>query len=72
MAFRKLTTDPFTKIMDKGTMSISMNSRVSHIITPMRNTDIKRCVETGDWSELLVKAQIQTRRFRREFYRNGV
>jgi hypothetical protein len=72
MAFRKLTTDPFTKIMDKGTMSVSMNSRVSHIITPMRNTDIKRCVEIGDWSELLVKAQIQTRRFRREFYKNGV
>ena len=71
MAFRKLTTDPFTKIMDKGTMSISMNSRVSHIITPMRNTDIKRCVKTGDWSELLEKAQMQTRRFRREFYRNG-
>ena len=72
MAFRKLTTDPFCKTMTKGTMSISMNSQVSHIVTPMQNTDIKRCEKTGDWSELMEKAQAQTRRFRRDFYKNGV
>lgn len=72
MAFRQLTTDPFCKIMHTGTMAVSMNSRVSHIVTPMRNTDIKRCVKTGDWSELLEKAKVQTNRFRRDFYKNGV
>ena len=71
-SFRKLTTDPFQKVMDTGTMLVSMNSRVSHIVTPMRNTDIKRMEKTGDWSELMEKALIQTRRFRRDFYAKGV
>ena len=69
MAFRQLTTDPFCKIMKTGTMAVSMNSRVSHIVTPMRNTDIKRCEKSGDWSELMQKALAQTRRFRRDFYK---
>lgn len=65
---RQLVTDPFTKVMIAGTTKISMNSRVSHIISPMRNTDIKKAEKTGDWSALMEKALINTRRFRREFY----
>lgn len=68
MSFRKLTTDPFTKIMSTNQMVIAMNKNVSHIVTPMRNTDIKRVEKTGDWSELLEKAKASTRRFRNEFY----
>ena len=54
--------------MNTGTMKVSMNSAVSRILTPMRNTDIKRLEKTGDWSELMQKAVAQTNRFRREFY----
>lgn len=66
---RKLKTDPFQTVMSHGTMAVSMNGRVSHILSPMRNTDIKRCEKTKDWSELIEKAMKQTNRFRRDFYR---
>ena len=72
MGFRQLKNEVFQKSMDKGTMSISMNSQMSYIVTPMRNTDIKRCEKTNDWSELIEKAQMQTRRFRRDFYSKGI
>jgi len=68
MAFRQLKNDPFQTIMKTGTMAVSINGCVSHIITPMRNTDIKRCMKSNDWSELIEKAKIQTNRFRRDFY----
>jgi len=55
--------------MDKGQAIYAISGNVSHILTPMANTDIKRCEKTGDWSELLAKAEANTRRFRREFYR---
>jgi hypothetical protein len=69
MAFRILKTDPFQNIMYANQLAISMNRNVSHIMTPMRNTDIKRAEKENDWTELLEKAKIQTNRFRREFYR---
>ena len=72
MGFRQLKSDPFQAVMNTGTMSVSMNGRVSHIISPMRNTDIKRCVKLNNWSELIEKAKIQTNRFRRDFYSKGV
>jgi hypothetical protein len=68
MSFRQLKNDPFQSTMNTGTMKVSMNSAVSRILTPMRNTDIKRLERTGDWSELMQKAMAQTNRFRREFY----
>jgi hypothetical protein len=68
MKFRQIKSDPFARIMTTGTMAVSMNSQVSHIITPMRNVDIKRAAKTGDWTELLEKAAANTRRFRRDFY----
>jgi hypothetical protein len=68
MSFRQLKNDPFQSVMNTGTMKVSMNSAVSRILTPMRNTDIKRLEKTGDWTELMQKAMAQTRRFRREFY----
>ena len=67
-SFRQIKTDPFAKIMAHGTTAVSMNSNVSRIFSPMRNVDIKRAAKTGDWSELIEKAQINTRRFRRDFY----
>ena len=72
MSFRQLKNDPFQKSMDKGTTAVSMNSQMSYIVTPMRNTDIKRVEKTKDWSELIEKAQMQTRRFRRDFYSKGM
>jgi len=72
MGFRQLKSDPFQAVMNTGTMSVSINGRVSHIISPMRNTDIKRCVKSNNWSELIEKAKIQTNRFRRDFYSKGV
>ncbi len=68
MSFRQLKNDPFQATMNSGTMKVSMNSAVSRILTPMRNTDIKRLEKTGDWTELMRKAMAQTNRFRREFY----
>lgn len=68
MRFRKIVNDPFARVMGQGTSSVSMNSRVSHIVSPMRNTDIKKAERTGDWTELLEKAAANTRRFRRDFY----
>ena len=68
MSFRQLKNEAFQSTMNSGTMKVSMNSAVSRILTPMRNTDIKRLEKTGDWTELMQKAMAQTRRFRREFY----
>ena len=68
MSFRQLKNDSFQSTMNTGTMKVSMNSAMSRILTPMRNTDIKRLEKTGDWTELMQKAKAQTNRFRREFY----
>ena len=68
MSFRQLKNEAFQSTMNSGTMKVSMNSAVSRILTPMRNTDIKRLERTGDWSELMQKAMAQTNRFRRKFY----
>lgn len=68
MSFRQLKNEAFQSTMNSGTMKVSMNSAVSRILTPMRNTDIKRLEKTGDWTELMQKAMAQTNRFRREFY----
>lgn len=68
MSFRQLKNEAFQSTMNSGTMKVSMNSAVSRILTPMRNTDIKRLEKIGDWSELMQKATAQTNRFRREFY----
>lgn len=70
MSFRQLKNDPFQKTMNNGTMSVSMTNSVSKILTPMRNSDIKRYEKSEDWSELIEKAKMQTNRFRREFYAN--
>ena len=69
MSFRNIKFDSFQSNMSTGTMKVSMNSAVSRILTPMRNTDIKRLENSGDWSELMEKALVQTRRFRKDFYK---
>ena len=69
MKQRKLKTDPFQASMAHGTGSVSMSSQVSKVFSPMRNCDIKRCAKSGDWSELIEKALLQTNKFRRDFYK---
>ena len=69
MAYRTLRTDPFQSTMTYAQSALAMSSNVSFIMTPMRNTDIKKAAQSGDWTDLLAKAQVQTRRFRREFYK---
>jgi hypothetical protein len=69
MAYRTLRTDPFQSTMTHAQSALAMSSNVSFIMTPMRNTDIKKAAQSGDWTDLLAKAQVQTRRFRREFYK---
>ena len=54
--------------MVSGTTAVSMNSSTSKVFSPMQNTDIKRAVATGDWSELVERATRETKRFRRQFY----
>lgn len=54
--------------MVHGTTSISMNSSTSKGFSPMRNTDINRAAESGDWTELMERATRETNRFRRDFY----
>jgi len=56
------------RAMISGTTEVSMNSSTSKVFSPMRNTDIKRAVETGDWTELMERASKETNRFRRNFY----
>lgn len=56
------------RTMVSGTTAVSMNSSTSKVFSPMRNTDIKRAVETGDWTELMERASKETNRFRRNFY----
>lgn len=68
-SFRNITTDPFQSSMATCQMAISMSKNVSFIMTPMRNVDIRKAEKNGDWSELIAKAEAQTRRFRRDFYK---
>ena len=64
--FRVLKNDPFQKTMYEGQAIYAMNANVSLILTPMANTDIKRAESTGDWSELIAKAEKNRARFLRD------
>ena len=66
---RVLINDPFTKSMNKGNASIAMDNSSSKGFSKWVNKDIQKMALSGDWSELLLKANKQTTRFRNEFYK---
>jgi hypothetical protein len=66
---RVLINDPFTKRMSKGNSLIAMDNSSSKGFSNWVNKDIKKAALSGDWSELLLKAEKQTKRFKNEFYK---
>jgi hypothetical protein len=66
---RKITTDPFAKVMISGQSAIAMDCSASKGFSNWVNKDLKKVEDTGDWSELLAKASKSTRIFRNQFYR---
>jgi hypothetical protein len=65
---RKITTDPFAKVMISGQSAIAMDCSASKGFSNWVNKDLKKVEATGDWSELLAKASKSTRIFRNHFY----
>jgi hypothetical protein len=68
MAFRQLKQNEFTK-MAHGNAKIAMNCNSSMGFSKIVSKDIQLAESTGDWSELLLKAQKSTVYFRNNFYR---
>ena len=67
--FRKLKNDPFQWKMKSGKRGDkAMDSQINKLFTTYRNKDLIAVAKTGDWSELIAKAEAQTRRFRNDFY----
>jgi hypothetical protein len=66
---RQLKTDPFTRTMTRANAAIAMDSSASKGFSVWVNKDIRKASETGDWSELLAKAERSTKYFRNTFYR---
>jgi hypothetical protein len=66
---RKLINDPFTKSMTKGNSAIAMDNSSSKGFSVWVNKDIREVEKSGDWSTLLMKAELQTKRFRNGFYK---
>ena len=65
---RKLTTDPFQSRMVTPNAERAMNASTSKGFTKWVNRDIQKAALTGDWSEMLSKAQKSTKYFRNTFY----
>lgn len=65
---RKLTIDPFQKIMGSGNSALAMNCASSKGFSKWTNKDIKEVELTGDWTALLEKAKKSTKYFRNHFY----
>ena len=65
---RKLTTDPFLSRMVTPNAERAMNASTSKGFTKWVNKDIQKAASTGDWSELIEKAQKSTKYFRNSFY----
>jgi hypothetical protein len=69
MGFRTLKNDSFTKNMRHGNAAIAMDASASKAFSVWVNKDIREVENTGDWSELIAKAEKQTKYFRNTFYR---
>ncbi len=65
---RKLTTDPFLSRMVTPNAERAMNISTSKGFTKWVNKDIQKAASTGDWSELIEKAQKSTKYLRNSFY----
>jgi hypothetical protein len=67
-AMRKLVNDEFLKRMVSANAEHAMNGTTSKGFTKWVNKDIQKAASTGDWSELIEKAQKSTKYFRNSFY----
>lgn len=65
---RKLLNDPFLNRMVTPNSDRAMNASTSKGFTTWVNRDIQKAAATGDWSELLAKAEKSTKYFRNTFY----
>ena len=66
---RKPVSIEFARRMAVNNASVAMHQGASMGCTVWVNKDIRKVEQTGDWSELLAKAQLSTTRFRNQFYR---
>ena len=55
--------------MATGQAKYAIDNSASKGFSKWVNKDIRDAALTGDWSVLLAKAEVQTKRFRREFYK---
>jgi hypothetical protein len=69
MGYRKPVSKDFADRMKVANAGMAMTSTTSMGFTKWVNKDIRYVEETGDWSELLAKAEARTRYFRNVFYR---
>ena len=66
---RKPVNAEFARRMDKPNAKMAMHQSASMGCTVWVNKDLRKVEETGDWSELMEKAQASTKRFRNSFYK---
>ena len=67
--FYQLSNQPFQWTMKSGSRgNTAMDAKSNQHLSRWVNRDLQRAENTGDWSELLAKAEAQTRRFRNDFY----
>jgi hypothetical protein len=66
---RKIINDPFTFSMNKNNSAIAMDNSTSKGFSEWVNKDIRNAELTGDWTDLITKAELQTKRFKNYFYK---
>lgn len=66
---RKPISIEFGRRMSERNAAVAMHQGASMGCTVWVNKDIRKAAKTGDWSELLLKAQKSTISFRNQFYR---
>ena len=71
MGFRKAVSKDFADRMASGQATAAMNGSTSKGMSRWVNKDLQKAEDTGDWSELLAKAQLSTKYFRNQFYSRG-
>lgn len=66
---RLLKNDSILYSMATGQAKYAIDNSASKGFSKWVNKDIQDAALTGDWSVLLAKAEAQTKRFRRDFYK---
>ena len=66
---RKAINAEFGKRMSTPNASVAMHQGASMGCTKWVNKDLQKAAATGDWSELIAKAEKSTKYFRNTFYR---